>query len=122
MNIFFKAWDTIPYVEIPNYIQIRYVTLTSSGFMSCSCGLSHRMKMPCRHILAIVKEPHIHMYGVRWMAQYQHSFERENNIEITKIFRMMEHCDRVQDVKNGEIVNVKAIHTVSGKRDYCFFY
>ena len=62
---------------VPSYYRVRTVTLTESGYMNCSCGLSVRMKMPCKHIIYVVGTTDIQMYGIRWYKHYQHYFERE---------------------------------------------
>ena len=88
--------------------------------MSCSCGYPARMKMPCRHILALVGEPHTIMFGIRWLAQYQHSFMRPDSDALTNIFRLMDKLEQNQDVKAGDCVNVNGVFDVEKLNISCY--
>ena len=75
--------------------------------MSCSCGMPVRFcSFPCRHIYALFKDTNIRMFGVRWLIQYQHCFERKGKEEITALFREMEESEFRRDINRGEDVYV----------------
>ena len=59
---------------IPKFYRMRRVKLMKDNFVSCSCGLSSRMKLPCRHIMSVNDGYVIEMFALRWQILYQHAF------------------------------------------------
>ena len=84
-------------VSTPSYYRVRTVKITDSGFIGCSCGYPARMKMPCRHIIAVVRKTDERMYGVRWHQMFQHCFLRKGKDRITHLYMDLEKKERLMD-------------------------
>ena len=85
---------------IPYFYRLRKIKIYSGKYMSCSCGIPSRMKMPCRHIIYLFGNYHIEMFSLRWLIIYQYAFEREGYSDLSNIFRRMEY-DEFNSNVNG---------------------
>ena len=52
---------------IPQFYRLRKVRLVNHNYFTCSCGLSSRMELPCRHIMSIGGGYTIEMFALRWL-------------------------------------------------------
>ena len=78
----------------PHFFRCRTVEIIDGKYATCSCGFPVRYNsFPCRHILAIFKETRIEMFGIRWLIQYQHSYQRKGKAEITRIFKNLQEIE-----------------------------
>ena len=77
--------------------------------MTCSCGLPSRMKLPCRHIMAIIGGYSIEMFSLCWLIIYQHGFQRQGYENLMAGFREMELSEFNHDYELGETIFVKKI-------------
>ena len=94
---------------IPRFYRLRLIKIVDGKFASCTCGLPARKKYPCRHIIAIFGSIHPSMFSVRWLSQYQHSFERPGKDTLTKIFREMEDEQFNRNLATGEHILVEGL-------------
>ena len=69
---------------------MRTITAVSKRYLKRSCGLSIRMKLPCRHICFLTKTYNIEMFDLKWLNLYQFSFCRPGYENLTEFFRKME--------------------------------
>ena len=84
----------------PNFYRCRTVEIIERKYVSCSCGMPVRFcSFPCRHIYALFKDVDIRMFGLRWLLQYQHCFQREGKKDFTDLFREMEEVEFNRDIK-----------------------
>ena len=116
---------------IPQVYRLRVVKIVDGKFASCTCGLPAQKKYPCRHIIAIFGSIHPSMFSVRWLSQYQHSFERAGKDTLTKTFREMEDEQFNRNWATGEHILVEGLLNKLplnkypqpiGPRDSCYGY
>ena len=89
---------------IPRFYRLRVVKLVNQKYLSCSCGLSARMKYPCRHIMCITEGYSIEMFSLRWLIIYQHTFDRKNYNELSEVFRHIQHFEFSNSIEKGEVI------------------
>ena len=105
---------------IPRFYRLRKVQISEGGFLTCSCHYPSRMKMPCKHILAIVPSYTIEMFSCRWLIIYQHSFDRDGYSDFSDIFRRMEVEEFKRDITKGECIKCNNLETLHVTSQYPF--
>ena len=91
----------------PKFYRCRTVEIIDNKYVTCSCGMpARRNSFPCRHIFALFKQCDIRMFGVRWLIQYQHCFERAGKEDLTEVFRDMQEMEFKRRGDLGEHVYV----------------
>ena len=94
----------------PRFYRCREVTIINKKYATCSCGMPVRMVgIPCRHIMAVLKDYDIKMFGVRWLIQYQHSFGRRENNNINKLLHDLEKEQWKRDFSRREDIYVEGM-------------
>jgi hypothetical protein len=87
---------------IPTWYRCRKVEYKMGKYLSCTCGLSARMKWPCHHILSVLQTSHHSMYGIRWHSTFQYLFEKPGYELQTDLFRKILEEEWKRDFVNGE--------------------
>ena len=103
---------------IPRFYRMRRVKRVSGKYFSCSCGLSSRMKLPCRHIMSVVGGYKMEMFAVRWLILYQHAFLKDGFEDLTKLFRNMEVEQFSRKSEIGETIFVNDFRCSSTSVNY----
>ena len=103
---------------LPRFYRMRRVRHINNKFLTCSCGLSSRMKIPCRHIMSVYDGYDIEMFGLRWLIIYQHAFLNKGFEKLTELFRKMEVEEFSRDNELGETVYVKNFVCNSNSSNY----
>ena len=92
----------------PYFQRCRTIEIIDNKYASCSCGLPVRYSsFPCRHMLALFRSTSIKMFGIRWLIQYQHSYQRKDKKELTAVFRKMQEKEFLRNLERGQDVNVE---------------
>ena len=92
---------------VPHFYRCRTVEIINDKYVTCSCGMPARhCSFPCRHIFALFKKCDIRMFGVRWLIQYQHCFERAGKEDLTQVFRDMQEMEFQRRGDLGEHVYI----------------
>ena len=76
----------------PRFYCLHKIEIINNGFMKCSCGLYHRMMIPCRLVLFLIKEYNPSMFGICLLSIYQDAFERRHYESMTNLFREIENA------------------------------
>ena len=107
--------ETVKNVLPMGLYRLRTVKLYQNHYISCSCGLPVRRKIPCRHILFVMRRFSIEMIAPRWLKMYQYDFERPGNNRLTKLYRQVESDHYIRDIEHKEAIYV---HSIPGREEY----
>jgi hypothetical protein len=72
---------------LPAFDQLYQVVLIGGKWMTCTCGLPHRLKIPCFHIQSITCTLQPAMFHIRWHSLFQHYYLVDK--EMTAIFNVI---------------------------------
>ena len=103
---------------IPQFYRLRKVRIVNHNYFTCSCGLSSRMKLPCRHIMSVVGGYTIEMFALRWLIIYQHAFLNEGFDDLTELFRKMEEEEFSRNNNIGETIYVNGFVCSASTSEY----
>ena len=88
------------------------------SFFRCSCVLSSRMKLPCRHIMNIVRGNAIDMFVLRCLILYHHVLLKGEFDKLTELFRKMEAEEFARNWEIGETIYVNNFVYSSSSSNY----
>ena len=103
---------------IPKFYRMRRIKRVNGKYFTCSCGLSSRMKLPCRHIMSVVGGYEMEMFALRWLILYQHAFLKDGYDDMTTLFRKMEAEQFMRNHDIGEVIYVKNFECSSASLTY----
>lgn len=105
-----EGWFELKIPEVvAKYSRVRVVEFIDNMYATCSCGYPARVKRPCAHIISVVGDISMTMYGLRWLTLYQFAFERDGQTKLTDHFRKMEAEEFNRNWDMGEHVLVEGL-------------
>ena len=102
----------------PRFFRLRTIKVIANCYLRCSCGFGNRNKIPCRHILYIVRKYHSFMFGIRWLKIFQFGFERKGYESLTSLFRKIEQIEFKRGINEEGCIYVHDLLNMNNNERY----